>query len=57
MRMASLIAETKILPSPIFPVRVAVMMAWTAFSSSSSGITVHAFDADGKQGIFDGVEF
>ena len=52
MRMASLISETKILPSPIFPVRAAAMMACTAFFQQF--VRNYGFDLDLGQKI-DGI--
>ena len=50
--MASSTRETKILPSPILPVRAAVMMAWMARSAISS--ETNDFELDLRQQV-DGV--
>src|ERR1700690_1855354 len=43
MRIASSIRERKILPSPILPVRAALAIACTAFSTASSARTISSF--------------
>ncbi len=51
--MASLTGEKKILPSPMLPVRAAVMIAWIAFSTSVVGDDGFELDLGQKvDGVF-----